>query len=61
MQTIYILVIFCSLTGLSQAEIFNATLDEKDNPFATCFTNPCVQVEGVGKIMGSKKVSLTLP
>ena len=28
----------------------------KDNPLFTCYTNPCVQVDGVGKIMGSTKV-----
>ena len=30
--------------------------DNPDNPLLTCFTNPCVQVDGVGKIMGSTKV-----
>ena len=32
--------------------------DNPDNPLLTCFTNPCVQVDGVGKIMGSTKVRI---
>ena len=32
----------------------------KDNPLFTCYTNPCVQVDGVGKIMGSTKVKYFL-
>ena len=31
---------------------------EKDNPILTCLTQPCVQVDGVGKIMGSYKVRI---
>jgi len=35
------------------------SIDEntQDNPLATCYTNPCVDVSGVGKIMGSTKDS----
>ena len=35
---------------------FTEKKDNPDNPLITCFTNPCVQVDGVGKIMGSTKV-----
>ncbi len=28
-----------------------------DNALLTCLTNPCVDVNGVGKILGTKKVT----
>ena len=31
--------------------------DTHDNPLLTCLTHPCVQVDGVGKILGTKKNS----
>ena len=36
---------------------FDNQTQPQDNPFLTCWTNPCVQVDGVGKIMGSTKVN----
>ena len=36
---------------------FDNQTQPQDNPFLTCYTNPCVQVDGVGKIMGSTKVN----
>ena len=38
------------------APSFDNQTQPQDNPFLTCWTNPCVQVDGVGKIMGSTKV-----
>ena len=29
-----------------------------DNPLLTCLTHPCINVAGVGKILGTVKVSL---
>ena len=40
--------------GLSAGKNLNVTLE--DNPLLTCYTNPCVDVDGFGKIMGTKKV-----
>ena len=37
---------------------FDNQTQPQDNPFLTCWTNPCVQVDGVGKIMGSTKVNI---
>ena len=39
------------------APSFDNQTQPQDNPFLTCWTNPCVQVDGVGKIMGSTKVN----
>ena len=41
--------------GLSAGKNLNVTI--QDNPLLTCYTNPCVNVDGFGKIMGTKKVS----
>ena len=40
--------LFWAILGLGQSAI--------DNPLLTCLTNPCVQVDGVGKILGTIKV-----
>ena len=50
-------VLFSALAcffGLSLGKNLNVTLT--DNPLLTCYTNPCVNVDGVGKILGTTKV-----
>jgi hypothetical protein len=54
MKSSIVILMSLAFIGLAKAASFsNAT---KDNPFVTCLTNPCLQVPGVGKIMGAKKV-----
>ena len=55
MHIVTTLVAFMAFFGLSIAA---PSIDDpaKDNPLFTCYTNPCVNVDGVGKIMGSTKV-----
>lgn len=46
--------IFIGLFGV----VYSASLynnETRDNPLASCLTNPCVVVDGVGKIMGTRK------
>ena len=50
LKNIYFLAFF----GLAFGRNLNVSLD--DNPALTCYTQPCVDVEGVGKIMGTEKV-----
>ena len=51
-----LLISFLAFFGLCFGRNLNVTLN--DNPLFTCFTNPCVYVDGVGKIMGSTKVRM---
>ena len=51
------LLAFLALFGLCQAA--SIAPDTKDNPLYTCYTNPCVTVPGIGKILGTKKVLKT--
>ena len=48
------LIFLICFIGLAYSAPYNET---KDNPLASCLTNPCVVVDGVGKIMGTKKES----
>ena len=58
MHIVSTLVAFMAFFGLGfTAPKFDNQTQPQDNPFLTCYTNPCVQVDGVGKIMGSTKVS----
>ena len=52
LKNIYLLAFF----GLAFGRNLNVSLD--DNPALTCYTQPCVDVEGVGKIMGTEKVPI---
>ena len=49
---------FLAFFGLAFGRNLSVSLD--DNPALTCYTQPCVDVEGVGKIMGTEKVNLYL-
>ena len=51
LKNIYFLAFF----GLAFGRNLSVSLD--DNPALTCYTQPCVDVEGVGKIMGTEKVN----
>merc|ERR1712227_344825 len=42
-----------AIFGISYGKNLNVTVS--DNPLLTCYTNPCVRVDGVGKIMGTEK------
>ena len=58
MHIVSTLVAFMAFFGLGfTAPNFDNQTQPQDNPFLTCYTNPCVQVDGVGKIMGSTKVN----
>ena len=57
MQCLKKCIAFMALLGICSGASLSHNQSLYDNPLATCLTNPCVQVEGVGKIMGSKKDS----